>query len=84
VEIDRLYTRFRSALRDPRLQEAFDTLIKVWSGGSAAMMVSSIPVPLDVMNLLATVHNKTELDRLGTELKKLPSQASLAKTELAG
>jgi hypothetical protein len=67
------YTRFRPALRDPRLQESFDMLIKVWSGGSAAMMVSNIPVLLDAVNLLANVHNKAELDRLGAELKKLQS-----------
>jgi hypothetical protein len=79
AEIDRLYTRYRPTLRDPRLQEAFDALIKVWSRDSPAMMMSNISVPLDAMNLLANVHTQAELERLKTEIKKLQSQASLEK-----
>lgn len=77
AEIERLYKRFRPALRDPKLQEAFDALIKVWSGESAAMMVSNLPLPLDAMNLLANVHIRTEVERLKLRYKELWAQASL-------
>jgi hypothetical protein len=77
AEIERLYTRFRPALRDPRLQEAFDALTKVWSVDAPAMMQSNLSVPLDAMNLLANVHAKAEMVRLDADIKKLQDQASL-------
>ena len=76
AEIERLHKRFRPSLRDPRLQEAFDALIKVWSGESAAMMQSNLPYPLDAMNLLANVHCRAELEWLEERLKLLQAQAS--------
>ena len=47
AEIDRLYKRYRPALRDPLMQEVFDALIRVWSRESPAMIVSNLPLPLD-------------------------------------
>ena len=75
AELERLYKRFRPKLRDPLLQEAFDALIRVWSKESPAMMQSNLPLPLDAMNLLASVHTKAELELLEEKLKVLLDQA---------
>ena len=77
AEIERLYTRFRPALRNPLLQEAFDALIRVWSGESAGMMVSTLSLPLEAMNLLANIHIRTEVERLTLRCTELEVQASL-------
>lgn len=79
AEIERLYKRFRPKLRDPRLQKAFDALIKEWSKEAPSMMVSNISTPLDAMNLLANVHTMAELNQLRGELQKLQDQASLTR-----
>jgi hypothetical protein len=65
-------------LRDPELQEAFDSLIREWSREGPAMIQSNLPYPLDAMNLLANVNVRAELERLEEKLKELQSQASLA------
>lgn len=77
AEIERLYKRLRPKLRDPRLQEAFDALITVWSRESPSRMVSNLSTHLDAMNLLASVGTKAELEQLNEELQKLQNQASL-------
>jgi hypothetical protein len=79
AEIERLYKRYRPSLRDPELQEAFDSLIREWSREGPAMIQSDLPYPLDAMNLLANVHVKAEIERLESEFQKLQYQASLAK-----
>ena len=76
AEMERLYKRFRPKLRGPRLQKAFDALIKEWRKEAPSMMVSNISTPLDAMNLLANVHTMAELDQLRGELQKLQDQAS--------
>jgi hypothetical protein len=76
AEIERLYKRFRPKLKDSRLQEAFDALIKVWSRESPSMMMSNISTPLEAMNLLANVHTMAELERLSGDLQKLQDQAA--------
>jgi len=78
AEIERLYKLYRSALLDPRHQEAFDALIKIWSKESPSMMVSNISTPLEAMNLLANVGTKAELERLNAELQKLQDKAARA------
>lgn len=77
AEIERLYKRFRPKLREPRLQESFDAILKVWSRDSPAMMVSNISTPLEAMNLLANVHTMAKLERLSAEINKLQDQATL-------
>lgn len=76
TEIERLHKRYRPSLRDPELQEAFDSLIREWSRESPAMTQSNLPYPLDTMNLLANVHVRAELERLEDKLKELQNQAS--------
>lgn len=71
--------KFRPALRDPGHQRAFDELVAVWAGESAAMSMSGLPLILDAMNLLANVHNRAEVERLEFGLERLQDQASLMK-----
>jgi hypothetical protein len=78
AEIERLYKRFRPKLRDSRLQDAFDSLIRVWGVDAPAMMESNLPLPLDAMNFLASVHTRFELERLEERLKVLQDQASIS------
>ncbi len=75
AEIERLYKRYRPSLRDPKLQEAFDSLIREWRRESPAMIQSDLPYPLDAMNLLANVHVRAEIERLEAKLKVLQDQA---------
>jgi hypothetical protein len=76
AEIERLYKRYRPSLRDPKLQEAFDSLIREWSRERPAMIQSNLPYPLDAMNLLANVHVRAEIERFEKKLKELQEQAS--------
>ena len=80
AEIERLYKRFRSKLRDLELQEAFDSLIREWSREEPAMIQSNLPYPLDAMNLLTNVHVRAEIERLEEKLKVLQEQVSIAKS----
>jgi hypothetical protein len=83
TEIEQLHKRFRHKLRDPKLQEAFDALIRVWSRDAPAMMQSNLHYPLDAMNLLANVHVRAELEQLETEIQKLQNQVSHARKRQA-
>jgi len=76
AEVERLTTRFRPKLRDPRLQATFDALIRIWSREHAAMIVSDIPLPLDVMNLVAAVDTQAELMKLATQLQTLQDRVA--------
>ena len=76
AEIERLHKRYRPSLRDPKLQDAFDLLIREWSREGPAMIQSNLPYPLDAMNLLANVHVRAEIERLEEKLKELQDQAS--------
>jgi hypothetical protein len=76
AEIERLQKHYRPSLRDPKLQEAFDLLIREWSRKGPAMIQSNLPLPFDAMNLLANVHVRAELERLEERLKKLQDQVS--------
>ena len=59
---------FYKTLSDPNHQQAFDQLLKeAWSREGAAMANSGIPYILDIINLMASVHNK----RCVEELRKL-------------
>ncbi len=78
AEIERLHKQYRRVLRDPKLQEAFDLLVRVWSREGPAMIQSNLPLPLDAMNLLANVHVRAELERLEERLKVLQDQVSIA------
>ena len=77
AEIERLYKGFRPKLRDPKLRDAFDTLIRVWSKEAPSMMMSNMSMPLDAMNLLANVSTKAELLQLSGEFQKLQDKATL-------
>lgn len=59
---------FYKTLLDPKHKQAFDQLLKeAWSQEGAAMTNSGIPYILDILNLMASVHNKRCIE----ELKKL-------------
>ena len=77
AKIERLHKRYRPSLRDPELQEAFDSLIREWSREGPAMTQSNLPLPLDAMNLLANVHVRVELESLETKLKVLQDARTL-------
>jgi hypothetical protein len=66
-------------LRDPELQEAFDSLIREWSREGPAMIQSDLPYPIDAMNLLANEHVRAKIERLESGFQKLQYQASLVK-----
>ncbi len=71
MEIEQLSKRYRPVLSNPKLQEAFDALIKVWSRENPAMTVSNLFFQFDVINLLTNLHTRVERERLKSKLGKL-------------
>ncbi|MEE8322107.1 MAG: hypothetical protein V3R57_00590 [Candidatus Bathyarchaeia archaeon] len=80
AEIEGLHKRFRPKLRDSKLQEAFDALIRVWSREDPAMMQSNLPYPFDAMNLLSNMHVRAELEHaLANHVWQVPLFAHIVK-----
>lgn len=80
AEIEGLHKRFRPKLRDSKLQEAFDALIRVWNREDPAMMQSNLPYPFDAINLLANVHVRAELEHaLANHVWQIPLFAHIVK-----
>ena len=57
-EVEELKRYFQKTLLDKGHVEAFNLLLReAWSAEDHAMGVSNVPYPLDIMNLMANVHN---------------------------
>jgi hypothetical protein len=73
-QIEHLRSRsgFQNTLIDLENSRALDSLIKeAWSPEGAAMAQANIPAVLDVMNLMASVHNKSASDALRKRVEEL-------------
>ena len=70
-QVEELKKSFQNALLDLNHREAFNLLLKeAWSAEGHAMSNSTVPVTLDVMNLMANVHNKKCVEELRKALRE--------------
>lgn len=78
--IEKLRKEFVPMIRDAQHREAFESLLTdAWDRERAAMSNSQIALLLDALNLMANVHNKSQLARLKKRLETLEER--LAKLE---
>jgi len=69
-----LKKRYRAALKDNSLQNAFDELWPAWSSEQGAMIYAEVPSTLDLLLLTAAVDNRKEIEglrRANLEIKRL-------------
>jgi hypothetical protein len=74
--IERLRRRnsFYRTLREKQHQASFNQLLRVWGRESAALSNANIPAMMDVLNLMANVHAKRQLEELKTQAEALRQQ----------
>jgi len=65
-----LKKRFRAALKDDGLQEAFDDFWPTWSSEMAAMIYAEVLSALDLLLLMSVVDNRRDLKtiKIGDDL----------------
>ena len=66
-----LKKKYRAALKDDEMQEAFDELWPSWSSEQGAMIFAEILSALDLLLLTAAVDNRREIEALRAELEGL-------------
>jgi hypothetical protein len=66
-----LDSKYRAALKDDRMQEAFGDLWGVWSSEMGAMINSEVLSSLDLLLLTAAVDNRRRLMELASRLEEL-------------
>ena len=71
---------FQNTLLDRKHREAFDLLIRdAWSPEDAALSNAGVPCTLDILNLMANVHNKKCIEELGQKIRELEQQLADTK-----
>jgi hypothetical protein len=66
-----LRDRYRAALKDGAMQEAFDELWPAWSSEQGAMIYAGVLSALDLLLLTAAVDNRREIDELRALIREL-------------
>ena len=70
-QMKHLRDRYRAALKENELQEAFDELWPAWSSEMAAMIYSEVLSVLDLLLLTSVIDNRREIRKLKEELEKV-------------
>ena len=70
-ELRSLINNYRAALVDPARREAFDVIMKAWTGEEEAMSYAKVPTVLDVMLLTAIVDNRRSIEDLTAQVSRL-------------
>jgi len=63
--------RFRAALKDDELQEAFDDFLPTWSSEMAAMIYAEVLSVLDLILLTSVIEKRREIKKLKKEIEQL-------------
>ncbi len=72
AQIEELKKHFQSILLDLGHKEAFDSLVRdAWTAEDHALSNARVPTVLDVLNLMANVHNQKCINSLRKELKEI-------------
>jgi hypothetical protein len=69
--VAQLRDRYRAALKDGAMQEAFDELWPAWSSEQGAMIYAGVLSALDLLLLTAAVDNRREIDELRALIREL-------------
>ena len=69
-----LKKKYRAALKDDEMQEAFDEFWSSWSSEQGAMIFAEVLSALDLLLLTAAVDNRREIEALRGELEGLRSE----------
>lgn len=78
--VERLRRDFVPMMRDARHREAFEALLReAWDRERAAMSNSEVALLLDALNLMANVHNKSQLAQLKGRVEEIEER--LARLE---
>ena len=82
-QVDDLKQGFQRTLLDISHREAFDLIIKeAWSTEGQAMANAGVPCTLDIMNLMANVHNKKVIAQLQAQIKEYNERIRLLEGRL--
>jgi len=65
-----LKKRYRAALKDNYLQDAFDELFPTWSSEMAAMIYAEVLSALDLILLTAAIDNRREIMKLREQIEQ--------------
>jgi hypothetical protein len=66
-----LKDRYRAALKENELQEAFDDLWPTWSSEIAAMIYAEVLSVLDLLILTSVIDNRREISKLKEKIQQL-------------
>ena len=69
-----LRAKYRQALKDDLLQEAFDKLWKDWDNEQGAMIYAGVVSTYDLLNLTSVISNRRELGILKRRVEELETQ----------
>jgi hypothetical protein len=70
-QMKNLKDRYRAALKENELQEAFDELWPTWSSEMAAMIYAEILSVMDLLLLTSVIDNRREIRKMKKELQQL-------------
>jgi len=70
-QMKHLKNRYRAALKENELQEAFDELWPTWSSEMATMIYAETLSVLDLLLLTSVIDNRREIRKLKEELEKV-------------
>ena len=65
-----LKKRYRAALKDDDLQDAFDEFFPTWSSEMAAMIYADVLSALDLILLTAAIDNRREIMKLREKVER--------------
>ena len=66
-----LRNRYRAALKENELQEAFDELWPAWSSEMAAMIYAEVLSVLDLLLLTSVIDNRREIRKLKDRIEQV-------------
>ena len=69
-----LKDRYRAALKENELQEAFDELWPTWSSEMAARIYAEVLSVMDLLLLTSVLDNRREIRKLKKEMKKMEEE----------
>ncbi len=69
--LKQLRSNYRQALKDDKMQDAFDKLWRNWDNEQAAMIYSKAVSPLDLINLTGVLSNRKKIISLRNKIEEL-------------
>jgi len=70
-QMKHLKERYRTALKENELQDAFDELWSTWSSEMAAMIYAEVLSVLDLLLLTYVLDNRREIRKLKEEMEQI-------------